>query len=340
MIVKRRDVIDLKKVNLGQFNTKKSVWLRPQVKSFIEDSGCRYGLDPFAGAGDLIDLMPALGLRNNIGLDIDESLGWEYNDSLIDVPYLQDTIVITNPPYLAKNSANEKGLDAYKYFENNNFVDLYQIAVNNIVNIYDFSVFIIPETFVSTMLFDVRINNVTILEENPFEDTDVPVCVVCFHDLIDLFSPQYDIYKNDSYIFDNEDLRYEVDALNGRQVLDINFNDPNGNMGLRAIDGTNPKDRIRFCHPEELGYDLDNIKVSSRAISVLNVELTHTTIGIDDLIEKSNEVLEQLRENTHDVILSPFKNNNKVGRRRRRLDYKLARKIINFSGKALTSSKR
>lgn len=340
MIVSRSDNIDTKKVNLGQFNTKKSVWLMPQVENFIRGSGCKYGLDPFAGAGDLINIMPKLGLKNNIGLDIDSSLGWKINDSLIDIPYYKDTIVITNPPYLAKNSAKEKGLDAYEYFNYNGFVDLYQLAINTVINTYDFSVFIIPETFVSTMDFNTRINSITILEENPFEDTDVPVCVACFHDLIDIFNPQYDIYKNNSYIFDNEDLQYEVDKLNGRRVFDIEFNNPNGNVGLRAIDGIDPKDRIRFCSPDELGYDLDNIKVSSRAISVLNVDLTYSNIGVGELITAANKNLEQLRENTHDVILSPFKNNNREGRRRRRLDYKLARKILNFSGKALTNGKR
>jgi len=332
--------IPTKKVNLGQFNTKKSVWLRPQIEHFIKDSGCKFGLDPFAGAGDLINLMPSLGLKNNIGLDIDPTLGWRVNDSLVDVPHYEDTIVITNPPYLAKNSAKEKGLDAYSYFEYNGFVDLYQLAINTIINTYDFSVFIIPETFVSTMDFNARIHSITVLEENPFEDTDVPVCVACFHDLTDIFNPQYDIYKNNDYIFDNEDLQYEVDKLNVRSFLEIEFNNPNGNIGLRAIDGTDPKDRIRFCKPNELGYDLDSIKVSSRAISVLNVKLTYTKIEIDNLIDKANETLEQLRENTHDIVLSPFKNNNKEGRRRRRLDYKLARKILNFSGRALTNGKR
>lgn len=340
MIVKRNDKISNKKINLGQFNTKKTVWLRPHIQRFIEGSGCQYGLDPFAGAGDLVNLMPDLGLINNIGLDIDPLLGWQINDSLIDIPYFKNTIVITNPPYLAKNSAKEKGLDAYNYFGGNGFVDLYQLAINTVLNTYGFSVFIIPETFVSTMEFSSRIDSVTILEDNPFEDTDVPVCVVCFNENIDLFKPQYNIYKNDSFIFNNGDLYYEVDKLNCRAFLTIEFNNPNGNIGLRAIDGINPKDRIRFCRPDELGYDLDNIKTSSRAISVLNVDLAHSTIQVDELIVEANKALEQLRENTHDVILSPFKNNNKEGRRRRRLDYKLARKILNFAGKVLTNVKR
>lgn len=42
-----------------------------------------------------------------------------------------------------------------------------------------------------------------------------------------------------------------------------------------------------------------------------------------------NYYLEDYRARTHDIFLAPFKNNNKEGHRRRRLDYKLARDLIN-----------
>ena len=50
--------------------------------------------------------------------------------------------------------------------------------------------------------------------------------------------------------------------------------------------------------------------------------------------------LQRIRKKTKDLILSPFKGNNKSGNRRRRLDYKLARGIIeqsldSFSNKQL-----
>ena len=44
---------DTKKVILGQFFTKESIWLKKQVKDFILCSGCTVAYDPFAGAGDL-----------------------------------------------------------------------------------------------------------------------------------------------------------------------------------------------------------------------------------------------------------------------------------------------
>ena len=49
------------------------------------------------------------------------------------------------------------------------------------------------------------------------------------------------------------------------------------------------------------------------------------------LVQDSNKRLNKIRKKTKDLILSPFKGNNKSGNRRRRLDYRLARGIIEKS---------
>jgi hypothetical protein len=53
---------------------------------------------------------------------------------------------------------------------------------------------------------------------------------------------------------------------------------------------------------------------------------------ISKLIAKANAVLSQIREASSDLVLAPFKGNDKNGRRRRRLDYALARRILNMAG--------
>jgi hypothetical protein len=50
--------------------------------------------------------------------------------------------------------------------------------------------------------------------------------------------------------------------------------------------------------------------------------------GIPELIAKANSLLVSIREQSGDLVLAPFKGNDKTGRRRRRLDYALARKIL------------
>jgi len=317
------------KKDLGQYNTKRDVWLKPQVKNFIESTLCKNMLDPFAGDGDLINVMRGLDFEKVRGLDIDPNLNWEINDSLIDIPYYEDTIVITNPPYYARVSASRDKSSCLKYFEGNSFADLYQIAIGNILNKYKSAILIIPETYFLTdaMFFKESVFNITILEDNPFYDTDCPVCVVCFLKG-NLFIPNiYSIYKNNEFLFYNDDLEEILRRYIPKvERLKITFNDSSGNIGLRGVDGVEAADKIRFCLPEELNYDADKIKVSSRAITILNVE---GDFDIKELIEKANLYLNNLRKDTADVIFAPFKGNNKAGERRRRLDFAWARKILN-----------
>lgn len=327
----------MKKQNLGQFNTKNDVWLRPHIREFIGDSGCKNVMDPYAGAGDLLFAVDDMDWDNVYGFDIDPSFGWPVWDSLKDVYEYDDTIVITNPPYLAKNSAARNNLESYKYFKDNDYEDLYQLAIHRVLARYKKAVFIIPETYYQNGIFTSYLQSHTIIEENPFTDTDCPVCVACFHttnDFLAIAGNNYRVYKNDEFLFNKntlDDILWDFD-FHSRGVYawsippyDITFNDPYGNLGLRGVDGVGEDDRIRFCRPGELGYDLINIKESSRAITIINVEGLEIT---DIFIKKANYLLRALRHRTHDVVLSPFKNNNKLGQRRRRLDFKWARKII------------
>lgn len=326
-----------KKNILGQFNTISSVWLKPHIKKFILSSKRSIGLDPFAGRGDLIKVMEDLDLKKVVGYDVDDSLGWVVNDSLKNIPFHEDAIVVTNPPYFAKVSMSRSYSKDIEYFEGNQYSDLYQLAIEKVLEKYDKAVFIIPETYFQSHFFKDSVRSITILEENPFIDTDCPVCVACFdtdNENFMLNNRIFDIYKGEKFLFDSDELEYRVEKVLGptsnRKLLYIRFNDKQGNVGLRGVDGTDKSDRIRFCTPAELNYDFDNIKDSSRAISILNVSCRKfKTINEPALIEKANHILEKLRSETSDVIFSPFKNNNKEGTRRRRLDFYFAKRILN-----------
>ena len=63
----------MKKVELGQFFTKKDIWLKPQVKEFIIKSDKTTAYDPFAGSGDLLNVAKTLGFEKTFGLDIDNT---------------------------------------------------------------------------------------------------------------------------------------------------------------------------------------------------------------------------------------------------------------------------
>ena len=115
--------MNAKKVILGQFFTRNDIWLRPHIENFILDSCCKIAYDPFAGNGDLLKVSQKLKLKTK-GLDIDTTMGWEYNDSLISIPHIEEGIIITNPPYISNYSASRK-----KVF--NNFIRSLSKRVNN-----------------------------------------------------------------------------------------------------------------------------------------------------------------------------------------------------------------
>jgi hypothetical protein len=301
-----------KKLILGQFFTKKDLWFQPQVEQFIKDANPNIIIDPFAGQGDLLKVIKNI---KTVGFDIDESLNWFINDSLISIPKFNNSLILTNPPYLAKNSAQRK-----KFSINfNDFQDLYQIALAQCLKSSYYVVAIIPETFIRYNLFIEYLDNATILEGELFEDTEYPVCIVCLRRGSNLNGH---IYKNDKYIGKLKDLleirnRYKS---NGAKII---FNDRNGNIALRAIDGHN--DRIRFLRVEDLNYDIDKVKVSSRAITLISVKCD----DVNEIIEKANQYLNEFRDECCDLLLAPFKGNNKEGKRRRRLDFEMARRILN-----------
>lgn len=322
-----------KKVDLGQFNTKRDVWLKPQVLRFIENSGCSRVLDPFAGHGDLLDVACSLGFDDVIGLDVDPILKWDTNDSLVNIPVYDNTLVITNPPYFSKVSAKTKKSDIFdKYLDGSIYTDIYQQAIENVLDKYDKAVFIIPETYLLTDFFKDHLYSLTILEDNPFEDTDCPVCVACFKKraMFEGMGSDFQIYKNSKLVLTYWELVRILKRYSKKNVLKIKFNDPKGNIGLRGVDGVKSNDRIRFCLPEELNYDVENIKNSSRAITILNVTADRILqFNEKTLIDKANKLLTVFRRETKDVVLAPFKNNNEHGKRRRRLDFGWARRILN-----------
>ena len=313
-----------KKKNLGQYFTKQDIWLRSHIKQFIFNYKSSIVIDPFAGAGDILNTVSDFGCKS-MGYDIDDSLGWAVNNSLEHIPSTKNGIVVTNPPFLAKNAAKRMGLDSYKYFKNNRYQDLYQIAIEKVLNSYEKAVFIIPETFIQSSMFVQHLHSITIIEENPFSDTECPICVCCFDRKNVGEKNVCKFFKKDLFLFYDYELYNRVNKYNNRHETNIKFNKPSGNLGLRGIDGVGTENRIRFCLPQELDYNISKIKVSSRAITIIDVDF-----DIDErFISILNTYLEDYRMETHDVLLSAFKNNNKNGVRRRRLDFALARKFIN-----------
>ncbi len=319
--------IDASKTSGGRFYTTQDTWLTAPVVDFIQAALAESPgfLDPFAGAGHLLEACATRFQRPVGGLDL-HAAPWPAHDSLRGIP-ATPTIIVTNPPYLARHSASRKGVAerVAHYYRETGLDDLYQIALRRCLEAARFTVAIIPETFLNSGFDKRALALVSVLQRNPFQDTENPVCVACFDTHARDGARQARIFVDDRYcgtLGDIFGLRRTV-----RRDDRITFNDPTGMIALRAVDSTNPAAPIAFLPAEGFAYERSSIKVSSRLLTCLRIR------GLPDnrrleLIERANRHLAELREASHDLVLSPFKGNTKAGKRRRRLDYALARTLL------------
>ena len=323
----RYALIDPKKVREGSYQTSSSDWLVEPVREFLERSSFSGVLDPFAGDGMLLDHISKNwpGVRTR-GLDIN-SLAYERNDSLVHVPTSANVIIVTNPPYLAKHSARRKRVisDVEKYFSETSYSDIYQVALEKCLASASNVVAIVPETFLFSGFHRSRLDRVSILVGSKlFDDTSTPVCVACFAGSATRYTQ---LYVNDTRVGTLD----EADSLRSRkstQPTVVRFNDPDGCLALKAVDGVSPNDRIRFMPASTSDYSRDRIVHSSRLMTRIGLPTISSGIDLDALCSSLNSEVERLRTQCGDLVLSPFKGDNKAGLRRRRLDFAQARFII------------
>ena len=325
--------IDVERVSAGAHYTEDDCWLVEPVVQFVLDlvaNGRNVVVDPFAGDGHMLRaICEQFGINSAVGFDLNVDK-WQKNDSLLAIPPISGAFICTNPPYLAKYSARRKGVLSLveRYFSESKYEDLYLVAIERMLASGLPAVAIVPETFIASGLFRSKLERVVILERrNPFSTTDTPVCVACFDPDLKK-GHRVNCYRDGELLGALESLeeggKLDCDANSRRRLA---FNVADGALALKAVDGTAPGDRIRFLRGDEFGYDVGMIKISSRLMT--RIEVQDLPIDeLDNLIESANLILEHVRSKTKDVVLSPFKGNNKAGIRRRRLDYRLARSII------------
>lgn len=323
--------IDDHKVRHGAFMTNLDTWFSDIVQEFIQQAKPKMIIDPFAGKGDILNQVSRkLPKLRYIGYDIDPSYGWPINDSLLGIPKHEESVIVTNPPYLAKYSAKRKGvlISVGKYYNINNRNDLYQVAIDSCIKSSRYTVAIIPETVINSGLVDDEYDSISILEDNPFDETDFPVCVVCIDTSRVLSSEPTRVYKGNELL--GSLAEYNSMRLHPRNICTIRFNMPNGQIGLRAVDSSDGVQRIEFYPSKSFDYRSAKVKISSRLMTYVRIDGIQDT-DVQRIVDNCNDILERYRAATKDVVLSPFKGNTKNGKRRRRLDYYTARAIIELA---------
>ena len=330
---KGREVdIDASKVATGSFYTTRSNWLTDQVRQFLTKAlNASNGnlLDPFAGDGHLLE---AISKDKKLGKQVAKAFGfdiqgeaWPVNDSLIAIPNPNKATIVTNPPYLANHSAKRKGVDSLvkKYFEESGENNLYKIALANSLAVADYVIAIIPETFFLSSFPKERLELMVVVEDQLFGDTEAPAVVACFGPNK---NSQARVFVGDKFIGDLSEI-LSLRAIGVATKIAIKFNTPKGRIGLRAVDGSDGKTAIAFLPAKEFNYREDKVLVSSRLMTYLEIaELRDSEIA--GVIAIANQELARIRKLSSDLVLAPFKGNDRDGVRRRRLDYALARRIL------------
>lgn len=300
----------------GQFYTAGNPFLLAPFADWVERHALHneHVLEPFAGANNIIMALQEVKMADTFSsFDIaPHSTSVSHRDTLRDFPQGY-AFCVTNPPWLAKNSAKRRGLD----FPQSPFDDLYKHSLDLCLQNCDYVAALIPATFLQSGEFRKRLETVIFLhDQQMFTDTDNPVCLA-------LFSPHLtasiEIFNDDKRI----GLLHELEKALPKKTrqLELTFNHPDGSLGFVAFDNTRAPS-IRFCTGAELErYD---VGFSTRMITRIHGDVGHIPTTVDML----NRRIAEFREQTGDIFLTPFKGLRKDGKYRRRMDYRLARKFI------------
>jgi len=271
-------------------------------------------LEPFAGANDIIKNLQLLKLCDKFdSYDISPShKEVEKRDTIKQFPKGYQ-VCVTNPPWLARNSATRRSLP----YPKTNYDDLYKHCLSLCLENCDYVGAIIPASFLQSGLFRKRLSSYTLLHNNLFTDTKNPVCMALFN--------KTKTQKTKLY-YDNEPLGTLSELEQAKPVPKsdrrVRFNDPKGQLGFISFDNTE-KPTIRFCEVKEI-QDYP-IKESSRFITRISGDFDQTS----KIIPKLNKNINRFRKDSKDIFLTPFKGIRKDGQYRRRMEFSLARNFIN-----------
>ena len=271
-------------------------------------------LEPFAGANHIIRSLQSIGLCNHSdSFDIAPAdVGVVQQNTIVSFPKGYD-VCITNPPWLAKNSATRLKLS----FPDSPYDDLYKHCLCLCLQHCNYVAALIPASYLHSNLFRRRLSRYILLHsESIFNDTDNPVCLALFDkdDVEDTC-----IYYDNKFIGNLSSLETHLPIP--WKECKITFNDPLGKLGLVTFDNIR-EPSIKFCNVEEIHHY--PVKHSSRYFVRIECGIENIPAAVSTLNGKINT----FRNETCDLFLTPFKGIRKDGFYRRRMSFELAKRFI------------
>ena len=302
----------------GQYFTKGNPFNLPHFKKWARQIrlSSKNILEPFAGANDIITNLQFLELCHKFeSYDISPSHELVKKKDTIKQFPKDFSVCVTNPPWLARNSATRRLLP----YPETKYDDLYKHCLSLCLENCDYVAAIIPASYLQSELFRERLQSYTLLHQTLFTDTENPACIALFNKLK---SKKIKLYHDEKYLGVLNEFEEAKPKPISKKNKRVRFNDPDGKLGFISFDDTK-EPTIRFCEIEEI-QDYP-IKVSSRFITRISGDFDN----VPKLIKKLNKEITDFREKTKDVFLTPFKGIRKDGQYRRRMEFSLARNFIN-----------
>jgi len=334
----------------GQFYTTNSNYILEGLT--LPDNDISFIIEPFAGNGDLITWLNENGNNKEIiSYDIDPKKDYIIQrDTLKDPPNYENSFVLTNPPYLARNKCENKEL--FDLYDTN---DLYKCFLKSLTQNKKCrgGIIIIPAGFFfSPRDLDVKCRNdfmsiykvikVKYFEETVFDDTTTTIVVIQFElsevELIEQNVKWFLYPIGEERVFN---MSRENDWIIGGEIYNLPTQKNikisrhvEGNalkqgeqqtfITLNALDSGTMIGRISLSYKKDYIYPA---KDCSRTYATLRIIGRHLSEEEQKKIcEKFNEFIELKRHENWSLFLPQFRESKEYARKR--IPFELAYKIV------------
>lgn len=307
-------------------------------------------IEPFAGDCHLINF-----IKNQCSIELYDIEPKQdiiiKRDTLINPPDYNNSFIITNPPYLARNKSENK--EIYDLYNQN---DLYKCFIQNLLtNQCLGGIIIIPLNFFSSIrkadielrkkfLAIYKIIYLNIFEENVFNDTSYTVCSFQFElnslndNLINLMiHPSKNIFNielnnDNNYTFGgsiyNLIQNKDIEILRLTRLNKNSHNDFITNINIICIDNnSSSKIRMEFVNDEKRFIDKTH-NLSARTFACLIIKPKINQDLQKKLIESFNNYLNNHREQYNSLFLCNYRESKDIARKR--ISFDLVYSITNY----------
>jgi len=331
---------DTAKRTLARFFTVKDPFDHPLFKQWaalVPNLAQETVLEPFSGANHIPATLVKHGWANEwAAFDIQPSkakdnampsLKTKKRDTISDFPKGYN-VAVTNPPWLAKNSAKRRGLPFPITAED----DLYKVALKALLDNVGHAAVLLPESFITQGIWRNRLFGVVSLADSPFEETEHPTCLALF---LPVGTGDFDIWRGLVRVGSFADLASRLPSAMTDARAPWKFNVPAGVVGIRCVDNTRGPS-IEFVRGETI--PTSKIKHSSRSLT--RIGGLPDNIDLDAFLAAAQARLDGWRNLTQDTLLTAFKGTRSDGHHRRRLDFANARMILDLALGDVSKSKK